>query len=126
MWMSAHALAIIQSLIIITSANGAPVLVARVLRARLARPIDGGIVLCDGHPFLGRSKTWRGLASAIVVAACVATLIGLPWQLGALAATFAMMGDGLSSFIKRRFGLDPSSMALGSGPIKVLANLGVG
>ena len=37
----------------------------------------------------------------------------LPWQLGALAAASAMAGDCLSSFIKRRFGLEPSSMTLG-------------
>ena len=113
MWISAHALAIIQSLILISAANGAPVLVARVLRARPARPIDGGIVLRDGHPLLGHSKTWRGLASAIVLATCAAVLIGLPWPLGVFAAISAMVGDGLSSFVKRRFGLEPSSMTLG-------------
>ena len=40
-------------------------------------------------------------------------LMGLPWRLGALAAASAMAGDCLSSFIKRRFGLEPSSMMLG-------------
>ncbi len=113
MWTSAHALAILESLIIINAANGAPVLFARLVGTRFARPIDGGIVLRDGHPLLGRSKTWRGLASAILLAACVAVLIGLPWQLGALAAAAAMAGDCLSSFVKRRFGLQPSSMTLG-------------
>ncbi len=113
MWMSAHPLAILQSLILISAANGAPVLLARLLGARFAHPIDGGIVLRDGHPLLGRSKTWRGLAAAILLAACVAVLIGLPWRLGALAAASAMAGDCLSSFVKRRFGLEPSSMTLG-------------
>ena len=113
MWISAHAPAIIQSLILISAANGAPVLVARMVRARPARPIDGGIVLCDGHPLLGHSKTWRGLVSAIALATCVAVLIGLPWRLGALVGASAMVGDGLSSFVKRRFGLEPSSMTLG-------------
>ena len=111
--MSAHPLHIIQCLTLISAANGAPVLVAWALRARPARPIDGGIVLRDGHPLLGRSKTWRGIASAIVLATFVALLIGLPWRLGVLAATSAMAGDGLSSFFKRRFGLEPSSMTLG-------------
>ena len=89
-----------------SAANGAPLLFARLLGARFARPIAGGIVLRDGHPLLGPSKTWRGLASAILFATCVAVLIGLPWQLGALAAACAMVGDCLSSFVKRRFGLD--------------------
>ena len=112
-WMSAHALAILQGLILISAANGAPVLFARLLGARFAHPIDGGIVLRDGHPLLGRSKTWRGLPAAVLLAAGAAVLMSLPWQLGALAATSAMAGDCLSSFIKRRFGLEPSSMTLG-------------
>src|SRR5271168_5396155 len=72
-----HALVIFQSLILISAANGAPVLLARLLGTRFARPIDGGVVLRDGYPLLGRSKTWRGLAAAIVLATCAAVIIGL-------------------------------------------------
>ena len=108
-----HSVVIFQSLILIGAANGAPVLFARLLGTRFARPIDGGVVLRDGHPLLGRSKTWRGLAAAVVLAACAAVLIGLPWQAGALTGASAMAGDCLSSFVKRRLGLEPSSMALG-------------
>jgi hypothetical protein len=112
--MSAHTLAILQSLILTSAANGAPVLFARLLGARFAHPIDGGIVWRDSHPLLGRSKTWRDLAAAVILAACAAVLMSLPWQLGALAAAAsAMAGDCLSSFIKRRFGFEPSSMTLG-------------
>ena len=57
MWMFAHALAILQSLILISAANGAPVLFALLLGARFACRIDGGIVLRDGRPLLGRPKT---------------------------------------------------------------------
>jgi len=110
---SGHALIILRSLILISAANGAPVLFARLLGTRFARPIDGGIVLRDGHPLLGRSKTWRGLAAAIVLAACAAALIDLPWQAGALTGASAMAGDCLSSFVKRRLALEASSMSLG-------------
>jgi CDP-diglyceride synthetase len=110
---SGHVLVIVRSLILISAANGAPVLFARLLGTRFARPIDGGIVLRDGHPLLGRSKTWRGLAAAVVFTACAAVLISLPWQAGALAGASAVAGDCLSSFVKRRFGLEPSSMTLG-------------
>jgi hypothetical protein len=41
-WMSAHALAILPSLIFICAANGAPVLFAQLLGTRFAHPIDGG------------------------------------------------------------------------------------
>jgi CDP-diglyceride synthetase len=111
--MSAHSIAILQSLVLVGAANGAPVLVARLLGTRFARPIDAGIVLWDGHPLLGRSKTWRGLAAAIVLSVCAAVLIGLPWQAGTVTAACAMAGDCVSSFVKRRFGLESSSMMLG-------------
>lgn len=108
-----HAVVVLRSLILIAIANGGPVLFARMLGRRFADPIDGGAVLRDGHPLLGRSKTWRGLAAAIVLAACAAVLIGLPWQTGVFIGASAMAGDCLSSFVKRRLTLEPSSMALG-------------
>jgi CDP-archaeol synthase len=108
-----HPLVIVRSLILITAANGAPILSARLAGTRFARPIDGGVVLRDGHPLLGPSKTWRGLAAAIVLSACAAVIIGLPWQAGALTGASAMAGDCLSSFVKRRMALEPSSMSLG-------------
>ena len=95
--ITAHASAVFQSLILVTAANGAPVLFAQLLGPRFARPVDGGIVLRDGHPLLGRSKTWRGLAAAIVFAACTAVFISLPWQAGALAGASAMAGDNAAA-----------------------------
>ena len=112
--MSIHTLAILQGLILISAANMAPVICERIWGTRFAGPIDGGLVLGDGHPLLGRSKTWRGVAAAILLASCAAVLIvGLPPQVGALAAACAMAGDCLSSFTKRRIGLEPSSMSVG-------------
>jgi CDP-2,3-bis-(O-geranylgeranyl)-sn-glycerol synthase len=111
--MALHFLAILQGLVLISAANVAPVLCKRLMGKRFACPIDGGLVLRDGHPLLGRSKTWRGLAAAILLASCAAVLIGLPSLAGALAAASAMAGDCVSSFIKRRLGLEPSSMTLG-------------
>jgi CDP-archaeol synthase len=111
--MSARSLAILQSLVLVGAANGAPVLLARLLGTWLASPIDGGIVLWDGRPFLGRSKTWRGLAAAVLLAACAALVMSLSWRLGALAAASAMAGDCFSSFVKGRFRLEPSSIMLG-------------
>ena len=108
-----HALIFLQSLILICAANGAPVLFALLLGTRFARPIDGGVVLRDGHPLLGRSKTWRGLAAAVVLAGCAAVIIGLPWQAGVITGASAMAGDCLSSFVKRRMALEASSMSVG-------------
>jgi len=106
-------LAILQGLILITAANMAPIVCERIWGTRFAGPIDGGLVLRDGHPLLGPSKTWRGVVAAVVLGCCAAVLIGLPPEVGALAAASAMVGDCVSSFLKRRIGLESSSMSLG-------------
>jgi CDP-2,3-bis-(O-geranylgeranyl)-sn-glycerol synthase len=111
--MSLHTLAILRSLLLISAANGAPILFKRVFSVRFAGPIDGGLVLQDGHPLLGSSKTWRGLVAGVFLAACASLAIDLPWQVGALIGASAMVDDCVSSFAKRRFGLESSSMALG-------------
>ena len=42
-----------------------------------------------------------------------ASLMNFGWEIGALIAAFAMAGDLLSSFVKRRLHLASSSMAMG-------------
>jgi CDP-2,3-bis-(O-geranylgeranyl)-sn-glycerol synthase len=39
--------------------------------------------------------------------------MGLGWEVGTLVATFSMVGDLFSSFVKRRLHLPSSSMAIG-------------
>ena len=111
--MSIHSLAIVQSLVVISAANGAPVLCKRLFGNRLARAIDGGLILRDGHPLLGASKTWRGVIAALALSTCASVLVGLHWQAGALAGAFAMAGDCLSSFVKRRLGVGSGDMSPG-------------
>lgn len=111
--MSLHFLPVLQTLLVIGGANSAPLMLKRVLGDRFAHPIDGGMILSDSRPLLGSSKTWRGLAGAVLLATVAAVVVGLPWRVGALAGASAMAGDCLSSFIKRRMGLRPSQMALG-------------
>ena len=94
-------------------ANGAPVLVQRVLGARWAWPIDGGLRFIDGRPLFGRSKTARGVALSVLATTIAAPLLNLPIELGALVGMLAMAGDLISSFIKRRLGLAPSRQAIG-------------
>jgi len=94
-------------------ANGAPIVAKRALRRRLARPLDNGTRFIDGRPLFGRSKTLRGLLSALALTTACAPLLGFPWQVGALVAAAAMAGDLLSSFVKRRLGLPESSRAPG-------------
>ncbi len=104
---------IFQALTLLFAANGAPLLTAKVLGNRLARPIDNGLVLGDGYRMLGNSKTWRGLFSAVLLTAVVARLFGLPPLMGVLFGLLTMAGDILASFIKRRRGSVESSRARG-------------
>jgi CDP-2,3-bis-(O-geranylgeranyl)-sn-glycerol synthase len=102
-----------QLLLLIIVSNGAPILGKAVLKKRWTYPLDGGRSFTDGRPLLGRSKTWRGVLLAITGAAVMAWLVGLPVEVGIAIGCFVVLGDTLSSFIKRRFGLTASSMALG-------------
>jgi CDP-diglyceride synthetase len=111
--VSTHPASIIQSLALIGAANYAPILIKKLLGRTLNRPIDGGLVLSDGHPFLGSSKTWRGLAGAVLASTCASIIVGLEWKVGALVGAVAMVGDCLSSFAKRRLGVKPGEMFIG-------------
>lgn len=102
-----------QALILLLAANGAPVLASLALGNRWSWPIDRGQQLIDGHRLLGNSKTWRGVCSAMLITSSIAMLFDLTPSIGAVFGILAMMGDCLSSFIKRRFGHPPSSHARG-------------
>jgi CDP-archaeol synthase len=104
---------IARVLVLLMVANGAPVVVKSIFVGAAARPLDFERRLGDGRPLLGKSKTIRGVIAAILCAAGVAPLLGLDWRVGALTATGAMAGDLLSSFTKRRLGMQPSTRALG-------------
>ncbi len=108
-----HLLAVLQLLALLAVANGAPVLAKKLLARRLALPLDGGVRFLDGRPLLGASKTVRGVVVAIVATTMTAPLLGLPLALGARVGVAAMLGDLLSSFVKRRLARPPSSRALG-------------
>ncbi|MCJ7787362.1 MAG: CDP-archaeol synthase, partial [Methyloceanibacter sp.] len=106
-------LLILQLLILVAVANGTPILVKRVLGDRLARPLDGGAIFNDGRPWFGPAKTIRGIVLSLLATPLAAVLIGLPWRLAVVIAGAAMAGDLLSSFVKRRMGLAPSSKVTG-------------
>jgi CDP-diglyceride synthetase len=104
---------IVQALLLLTAANGAPVLAKKVFGARFAVPLDGGVLFVDGRPLFGASKTIRGIAVSLVATAGLAPLVGASFATGGLVAAFAMVGDLFSSFVKRRLKLPPSSQAIG-------------
>jgi CDP-diglyceride synthetase len=108
-----HTWPILQLLTLLVLANGTPVVAKKILGERLAYPLDGGVEFVDGRPLLGRSKTIRGVVLAVVVTTAGAPLVGLEWVVGFLVGSLAMAGDLLSSFLKRRMALPPSSRASG-------------
>ncbi|HEY9198504.1 MAG TPA: CDP-archaeol synthase [Gammaproteobacteria bacterium] len=103
----------IKLLLLLITANGAPVLARYLLGSRWGRPVDAGATFSDGQPLFGPSKTWRGVIAALLVTPVIAWLLFLPPGVGLLFAAAAMLGDLLSSFIKRRLRIPSSSMALG-------------
>lgn len=107
------AILIVKTFVLLSVANGAPVLAKKLLGAHLARSIDGGACHADGRPWLGPSKTFRGLIASIIGTTAVAPLIGISWTLGLLAAFMAMAGDLMASFVKRRLGYMSSERAPG-------------
>src|SRR5664280_2024457 len=104
---------ILQLLVLLTLANGTPIVAKKIFGPRFARPLDGGIIFLDGRPLFGHSKTIRGILTSILITTAGAPLIGLDPTMGAIAASAAMAGDLFSSFVKRRLNFPPSSQALG-------------
>jgi hypothetical protein len=68
-------------LILLTIANGTPVLAKKICGNRFSGPIDGGHNFVDGRPFLGPAKTIRGILASVASAA--APLLGLEAASGA-------------------------------------------
>jgi hypothetical protein len=108
-----HFVALAQMLILLSLANGSPLIAKRILGEIFARPLDGNVQFVDGRPLFGPSKTIRGIVVSLLVTALGAPLLGFPIWIGLLVAAAAMAGDLLSSFLKRRFGLAASSKATG-------------
>ena len=121
-------IAVVQFLILLGIANGAPILARRIFGQRFTRPVDGGIGYPDGRPLFGRSKTWLGVVAAVVATAAAAPLFGKSIVTGALIGLLAMTGDLLSSFFKRRMGIESSrrSLALDLIPEAALPVLALG
>lgn len=102
-----------QLVVLLALANGAPVAAKWLLGDHFATPLDAHVTFIDGRALLGQSKTIRGLLAALAATLAGAWCIGLEPGIGLRVAAGAMAGDLLSSFIKRRLGLAPSSRAIG-------------
>ena len=108
-----HPILILQMLALLAVANTTPLLAKRLLGKRFARPLDCGLKFLDGRPLLGPSKTTRGLVLALGATAGVAALVGPGLRVGIQVGSGAMLGDLLSSFLKRRCGIPSSGRSTG-------------
>jgi len=106
-------MAVLQLLLLLIIANGAPILAQYLFREHGSQAIDGGRCFRDGRPLFGATKTWRGLIAALVLTTVTALPLGLGPATGFFIGLLALCGDLLSSFVKRRLAYKPSSMALG-------------
>jgi CDP-diglyceride synthetase len=104
---------ILQILVLLTFANGTPIVAKKIFGSRFAPPLDAGTIFFDGRPVFGASKTMRGIVVSILITSAIAPFIGLDLTIGAIVASSAMAGDLFSSFVKRRLNFPPSSQALG-------------
>lgn len=103
---------IINALLLLLVANGAPILARKLFNHHFDRPIDGGTAFFDGKPVLGPKKTYLGLIASIIMTTLAAVILNLSAWIGALVASLSMLGDLLSSFTKRRIGLNSSDRSL--------------
>ena len=102
---------LLSLLLLIIIANGAPVLIRRLLNDSFYLAIDFGQKLPDKNRLFGASKTWRGVFAALFATPAAAWLLGYSLETGLLVAVYAITGDLFSSFIKRRLSMKTSSMA---------------
>lgn len=107
------AILILKLLLLLGVANGAPIFAKRLFKDRFGAPLDCGLILSDGHPLFGPSKTFRGLIVSIGCTAVAAFLLNLGWSTGTTMAAVSMLGDLFSSFLKRRLHLKSQTQAFG-------------
>ncbi len=94
--------------LLVVTANVAPVVISLLMGHRWNAPLDGGLRLPDQRPVLGPSKTIRGVFASVLATGLLAPLFGFSPTTGAGFACLAMLGDICCSVIKRRLGVASS------------------
>jgi hypothetical protein len=106
-------LLILKLVVLLTVANGAPVIADKLFGELFNQPLDRGAAFVDGRRILGPSKTVRGIIISLMATTTFAPILGFEWTDGFIIASAATIGDLSSSFLKRRLNLPPSSRATG-------------
>ena len=103
----------VQALALLVAANATPLVTAKLLDKSPVAPLDFGYVMRDGERLFGAHKTWRGLMLGTAVCALAAGAFGLPAHVGVGFGAAALVGDALTSALKRRARLPPGEEVLG-------------
>jgi hypothetical protein len=98
---------LLAALSLLIAANAGAWLVSRLLGDRWAAPMDFGVRARDGQPLLGSHKTWRGFAGGVLASGAVAWAWGSGVWTGIGVGALSLVGDALSSALKRRLRLAP-------------------
>ncbi|MDD4071750.1 MAG: CDP-archaeol synthase [Desulfobacterales bacterium] len=101
----------VEITIFLLCVNAVPALLGFVIPEIGAQPLDGNARFRDGFALFGSHKTIRGVAGGIFTGGVAAHLIGVSALAGLTAGLLSMIGDVLSSFIKRRMVLSEGSHA---------------
>jgi CDP-2,3-bis-(O-geranylgeranyl)-sn-glycerol synthase len=86
-------LLIFKLLVLLTVANGAPVIATKLFGRFLNQQLDCGAAFIDGRSILGSSKTVRGIVLSIMATSAFAPILGFDWIDGFIIASAAMIGD---------------------------------
>ncbi|MCX7821953.1 MAG: CDP-archaeol synthase [Syntrophobacterales bacterium] len=79
-----------------------PPFISVIMGPRWDFPLDSNRLFMDGRPILGKHKTVRGIVGSLLGSALMAPAFGWSFFEGMELAFFGMMGDLITSFIKRR------------------------
>ncbi len=88
-------------ILILVCANGAPIIARKLLSSRFNTPLDGNLVLWDGQRLLGSSKMIRGVVAGTLTSTAMFMILDMAALNRFFFGLSAMLGDSLSSFVKR-------------------------
>jgi CDP-archaeol synthase len=69
-------LLILKLVVLLTVANGAPVIATKLFGKFVNQLLDRGTVFVDGRPIFGESKTVRGIILSLMATTIIAPILG--------------------------------------------------